>query len=547
MTHSRFIWLVLILLALSGVMMPRAIAAYDSSQISTQDSGEDSGLLSTFSNSSDSEQDCVAKNILSQLDDIANNLSGFIKDQIGNMAQEMLTKNIKEQIMCSLSNIWIFGYHIPFPQCEQPTASDAAAEALKQKEQDAKQNFIGRCTAAASLQTALSNADELLNSQGPDGGMVAVTNWIDNLNTEPDRQGMRRFWTILVNTGICPYFREEALDYFDVPQSYRNNPPPIGSTELNTSADDPFQLRGSCTLPKDFVPGMGQNDAASFAAAGGFTFIEELAKPQNNLTGFIDMGEAELAQQRTVSINEAHNEAVSGGGFRSVYGPGTSGCQTLDPNGQCVDFARVRQPPGAAEAINNISKFEAPILSLTNQNGTSNPAVQDMTKVFANNIEDISNQPLPFRIKFGLASNPTNYKPSPTPAPVPGSGAPNDPLCNTNPQCTCATNVPGLQTSIVPGIAAAMKQLIIQDPLMFSPMGSSIIAPGVTFRQVTQELSSILNAGQGTVWKPHPTLDNEIVLVGAGQTISFDVITPTGSLRTNGGTPVLSCDPGVMD
>lgn len=502
-----------------------------------------SDVLAAAGVDSANQKVCQAKNVLGQLDSILSNLRGFIFGQINGLINDMLQAAIKQLAACALSNVKIFGWSPPVPQCTWSVASDTATTILMQHEQDLKANFIGRCGAAATLNDMFAMADQVLNDQGPNGGTVAVTNWVNNLYTEPDRQGMRRMWTILVNTDICPYFRTQALDYFGVPQAYRDNPPSVSSTDLNTTADDPFQLRGACTLPKDYIPGSEEN-ADAFTANGGFSYLAELAKPQNTLAGFIDIGEAELRRQRTVSVQAAVNEAVSGGGFRSVYGSGTEGCKVLDPTtGQCIEFAAVRQPPAAAAQINEV-KTVAPWQWVVNQNGTTNKAVQDMAAIFGNHILNMANRPLPFRIKFGFEDSPANFTPIPTP-----STTPVPPQCaNIDPGCTCVVNDPSFQGGITAGISAAMTQLMAQQQSLFNPPGSSIIATGVTQRQVTQALCDVMNAGQPTAaCIPHPSIDNEIVIIGAGQTVSFDVITPDGALRTNGGIAILACEPGIQN
>ncbi|HUO75641.1 MAG TPA: hypothetical protein VMU12_01870, partial [Candidatus Paceibacterota bacterium] len=188
-----------------------------------------SDILKATGNDSANQKLCQAQNVLGALDNIIGNFKNFITDEVNVFMQAFMANVAKSLIYCTLSDIqkevgvsFIVNGKLLIrtqPQCNLSIASDAAAAALNIQAQQLKQNFLGRCSAAASLNDIFANIDQVINDQGPNGGTAAVTNWVNNLYTEPDRQGMRRMWTILVNTDICPYFREQALDYFGVPQS----------------------------------------------------------------------------------------------------------------------------------------------------------------------------------------------------------------------------------------------------------------------------------------------------------------------------------------
>lgn len=546
---KRHAILISVTLIMVGFMVPHMVTAdFIPPQGATPTPGTGGLNLSSLLNSGGlnggTAQQCVAGDTLQSVNINVDRLVSAPQATLANLMVSTLNKVLSQLATCALNAIPIFGNATP--KCTITLASDFEA-ALVQNGILQKQNFLGRCTAAAEMHDIGNTVNQILSDQGPNGGTVAVTNWVNDLSTEPDRQAMRRMWTILVNTDICPYFRDDVYTYFGVPQSYIDNPPSITSTDLNTSAEDPFQLSASCTVPQSYVPG-SESDAASFAAEGGFQFLDELSKPQNNYEGFIGLAETELQKQRSAVSQAAVSEAVSGGGFRSVYGSGASGCQVMDPNGQCIQPARVRQPPAAAEQLSN-TKFEGPLLWLTSQNGTDQKAIQDMSQVFTNSALDSANAPLPFKIEFGLDDNPQYFTPPPTPTPSPiPSNYPTDPACSgTVPGCSCVEGDQPTQSAITAGVSAAMKQLMAQHPELFSPAGSSVIAKGVTNLQVAQALCDVINAGAANSCKPRPGVATQIVVLGAGQTISVDVITPDGALRTNGGIAIAACEPGIQD
>lgn len=546
-----------------GMALPWVAMAYDPGQI--HGSFDYTQTVCGENGQGCVEKQCTTGDILGRLDNIIGDFKNFITDAVNSFIRNFMSNIAKSLIYCTISDIQFEGGFSFIasakilkrvqPQCNIGIASDAAAEALNAEAQRLKRDFIGRCVGAAQMYNIWSSVDDILNSQGPNGGQVAVTSWINNLYTEPDREAMRRMWTILVNTDICPYFRTQALDYFGVPVSYRENPPSITTTELNTSSDDPFQLRGACTLPKDYVPG-SESTAEDFAANGGFAMLTEIAKPQNNLQGFIDIGEAELARQRAVTVQAAVNEAVSGGGFRSVYGSGGSSCAVMDPDGHCVEPARVKNPPAAAAQMND-TKYLGPLLWVSNQNGTTSQAVIDMQAQFANSATDITNDPLPFNIEFGpeTDANLTAPAPAPEPEPQPGSGEPNDPECTGgNPSCTCLKNDETTQASLVPIVQQAILKVMANDALpifgghnLFNPPGSPIIAPEVDRRTVLQAICDVMNQDGTKVCEPSPTVSSQIVLLFGSTTFSVDVITPDGALRTNGGIVIAACPAGIQD
>ncbi len=95
-------------------------------------------------------------------------------------------------------------------------------------------------------------------------------------------------------------------------------------------------------------------------------------------------------------------------------------------------------------------------------------------------------------------------------------------------------------------IKPAMETLMREHPELFLP-NSNEFAAGVSNNQVLTALCENLQEPGANTCRLHPTDDARIVLVTGTRSLSFDVITPNGLLRTNGGFPVASCELGVQD
>ena len=85
------------------------------------------------------------------------------------------------------------------------------------------------------------------------------------------------------------------------------------------------------------------------------------------------------------------------------------------------------------------------------------------------------------------------------------------------------------------------------SPQLFAPPGSSTIAPGVNYRTVLQGICDAMNASSAGTCRPSPSQDDTIIILGGGVTVSVNVITADGNLRTNGGQAIAACEPGIQD
>ncbi len=573
---------IIVALIAIGQLFPGVVfAAYDVTQIPGQvlDTGQTIGntftgvtgvrltdVLEAAGLQGADKKACLAGSILGQLDNILGNFKDILLNELSGLLKTGLQSISRSLVQCSVGQLLqgassiaskvpgvgsvvggiLGGASGSFPQCVIQLSGADFSAAVQQHLQDWKQNFIGRCVAAATLQNMFAYTDQLLAEQGPNGGPAAVSNWVTDLYTEPDRQAVRRMWTILVNTPICPSFRDAALDYFDVPQSYRDDPPTITAVDLNTSANMPFQLRAACTLPTD-VDTSNLNDPAAFVAAGGFDFLDLANQSQNNFNGFIDMAETEMQRQRAVAVQAAVNEAVAGGGYRSIYGPAGTACAVMDPDGKCIQPANARQAPITAADLKN-NEFQAMYNWAISTNGTTNKAITDIESQFVNHLLDMANQPLPFNIEFGFEDQPKNFTPAPTSSVIPGSGAANDPACTDgNPACTCVENEQAIQNAIASVLKIAIANTQSADPDLFDPSGSNHIAAGVDYRTVLTAICDQVQGSGTQTCKPHPTSNTMIVLISPALSLSVDVITGTGDLRTNGGQVIAACEAGVLD
>lgn len=429
------------------------------------------------------------------------------------------------------------------PECVKPVDSDTSgylAAALNQAKQEL---FLTRCSVDSTLDAMSADVDYMIQTQGPGGNTAAAQNWQSAAYIEPDAIAQRRFWAELVNTNICGYFKDDVLDYFDVPQAYRDTPPSINSMDLRTNAGAPFTLTAACTLPADYQPG-AMSDPITFLAMGGFDFLGQLAEPQNNPDGFIQLGEAELSSQETAMVDSANNQLIAGGGYLPVYRDAAN-CQQAPDNSGCISYGTIAVPPGGVRDERNLTlQSQLNLMTSTANSGGTDTGVDDLGTSIEARMFDLANNPLPFQFSLGIADNPANYTPTPTPTAVPGSGAPDDPACTGgNTQCTCIKNDTGAQTLASTTLKSAMQSVITANPTLFVS-GTNQIASGVNDRTVLQAICTVLDA---TTCIPHPTMDNMIVLITSDTTLSFTVITPDGYLRTDGGSPVMACLPGVQN
>lgn len=490
---------------------------------------------------------CLANSVYALYQQGLSGLKNMAINEIAGTLTDLFTVMRKNLIMCAVGGIinhFVPGAGVP---CVMPSSSDVTSFLLNDAKTRAKQDFLARCVVDQGINDISNTIDDIVQGQGPGGSPAYATDWISDSYVKPDEQGYRRFWTILVNTDICPYMKEDVYRYFGVPQGYIDNPPSIGAGSLRTNADDPFQLRGACTLPASYIP-TAPMDPVAFMANGGYDILTKLAEPQNNLAGFISMASAELRAQRVASIDAVTNQLVAGGGFLPSYGDASENCQP-DPEGgttKCITNGTIRNPPGAIrDRLNDSVMLQGQFL--VNSNGTTNKTMEDMATRIQARLLDLANQSLPTQLELGFEDNPANFTPAPTPTPSPGSGDPNDPACTGgNPDCVCVKNDPGAQQISSTIVADAIARAMQVNPELFVN-GTNQIAPGANYRLVLQAVCDRMQATQGTTCEPHPSQDDEIVLVSADKSISFDIITADGYVRTNGGQPIAACDLGVQN
>lgn len=488
---------------------------------------------------------CTSSQALGTLANVIQNFDKLLQAAVMDFLQQFFKSVAKSLIYCVLSDIQKeLGASVGLsaklliriaPQCKIDIAS-SAGEAFKQiKNRELQQNFIARCVARIALKDTVDLINQVVQTGGLEGGAAYVTSWT-NLYIDEDARGIARFYTELVNADICPYFKQRIFEYYQVPQSYIDDPPTAAGIAFRADGGTPFIQSASCTLPKDFDPYNVTEE--NYYTWGGADLLTRIDEPQNNFIGFIGIAEVEAAKQRNLAVSSRVNEAVAGRGFLSKQG-----CAAWSPDGAtCLQGGPIEQPAGAIADYNQIA-FDQQVAWLVSADANKKP-IDDIKADIANRLFDLANQPLPLTIELGKEDDPKNFAPSPTPTPVTGSGDPNDPACTGgNPLCTCVRNDQTVQASLTPIVAAAMTAAQQSNPALFDA-GTSHIAAGVNLRDV---LKAICDNIGSQACKPSPSQDNVIIITGGGQTFSVDVITPDGNLRTNGGQPLLACAPGVQD
>jgi hypothetical protein len=391
----------------------------------------------------------------------------------------------------------------------------------------------------------------IIQENGPDGGPAYVTDWV-GLYANEDTRAINRFNAILVNTDICPYFRDRALTRLDVPRSYIDNPPALTGLD-RIDGEAPFSLRASCTMNPSFDPERLNTD---FAGAGGFDAVRAMQEPQNNYDGFIKMAITERAKQRATLIAAAEAEAIAGGGFRSAYGPAEESCINRDPNGNCLALGPVKQPAGGLRDA-NAATIQAEY-DWINTSKEMNTLLGDVRARLASLVLDIDSEPLGYDLEFDGSTQdyedigagtrlPDDASFSPIPGPGgsgggSGGGDPNDPTCTGgNPLCVCVRNAPEL-SFLRDQIAEATRAAIVQHPELVTPDGNSVL-PG----QNRTFLDAVCTTSIGAAFGCHINGDSEdeIVVDMLTNTVSIDLITAEGVIRIPGQT-VAACQVGVQ-
>ncbi|MBP6885947.1 MAG: hypothetical protein KBC02_01745 [Candidatus Pacebacteria bacterium] len=425
-----------------------------------------------------------------------------------------------------LNNLCVFGSCTGGGiDCKKPIASDVTSYLKLNWKDSLKSSFLASCTSLYALKFTGDTVDQNILENGPGGAPAYATNWIETANTASDKEGKRRFWTILSNTKICPYFKEEVYRYFEVPREYIETPPLMNASDMQVSADTPFTLVGGCTLPTQEFD------------TGSYEFLSKLIEPQNNFNGFVRLAEEEQKKQREAAVSAAKEQLIAGGGFLPTY---ASGSCNEDPNGKCISYDGIALPPGAVRD-SRMADITANYNKMLQSNGENYVGMTDLGARLQVRILGLMNKPLPLKLELGSEFDEANFTPIATP--VTGTN-PNDPTCTGgNAQCTCVKDNPDAQRIASSVLAPAIERARSKHPEFFVT-GSSQIAPGVDYRLVLAAICSDFSS----VCTPHPSQDDEIVIISAdGLTISYDVITGDGYARTDGGAPVAQCESGVQN
>jgi hypothetical protein len=475
---------------------------------------------------------CLASNVYSLykqgIKSIANQVVSSIGSVLQSSLQDMASCAIKSAISGAVSKIPVPGIGkvlggMSGPQCVQPTKSDTLGYMVQDFKREMQQNFLAQCEVNVGVATMAEMADKMIQEQGAGGEPAYATDWISSMYVKPDQMAYRRFWAELVNTEICSYMKKDILDYFNVPNSYRENPPKISSSQFSVNADDPFIFSAKCTVPDDF------------SANNVYTMLSLASEPQNNFAGFVRIATAELNRQRQAMTDAAASQLGAGGGFLPTYGD-KSKC-FVDPDGYCLDPGTIAEPPGAVRDIRNMT-LETQSNVLIGNYGTAK-ALVDMASRIQWRLLNIVNEPLPFKLELGMANNPANFTPEPTPTQSPSAAC-----ANLDPRCTCLANDQSAQ-SLTMVTKIAIKSAMDDNGSLFVS-GTNQIAAGVNYRDVLQAICNSFEGGDSSC-KPHPTQDNMIVLVSDAASISVDVITSDGFVSTTGGKVIAACELGVQD
>ena len=438
--------------------------------------------------------------------------------------------------MCSLGN-WVrtaTGGFVDPPKCVKVLASDAKAELKAQLKQRLKSNFLVQCTGDTMRYIVTNTITDIIQTQGLDGGIAAATDWSYLQTRRPAEIAQKQWWTLLVNTDICPEFRDKVLNDLGVPQSYRDQPPLIDASGFRTDERAPFQLRASCTIPRNF----DVTDAnADQGGNSGWQYMELLDAPQNNWRKFERMALTEFEELKTARKAEAQTMLGGGGGGFT----GTFGECARDPFGDCYNDGSMKLVPAAVRDAWK-SSIEADFSTITNATGESG-LLEDVAANIQVRLLDLANKPLPLKLELGSERNPANFTPDPAPSLSPGETGPNDSACTGgNPLCTCVKDNTDARSFASAALAPAISDVMKNNPLWFEN-NTSKIAGGVDYRSILQAVCTTLGT---SLCHPHPNQDDEIVMSSEGIDTSFDVITGDGYVRTDGGSPVAACSEGVQ-
>lgn len=192
---------------------------------------------------------------------------------------------------------------------------------------------IARLIARILYNNTVSGIIGKIQTSGRDGGPSFVQNW-RNFQANGQYRGENVFRQILASTNICNYMDTGLKGVFNV-----GNKLPLAGLNLRINNLDPFTLRESCTLPRDFdLAKYKQN----FTQNGGWDAWSRLMQPQNNFYGVLLQSLDELGTQRVTEEGADLNEAGTGSGYESTRG--NDSCKVRDLNGQCLVLNDIKSP-----------------------------------------------------------------------------------------------------------------------------------------------------------------------------------------------------------
>ena len=259
--------------------------------------------------------------------------------------------------------------------------SDEVTHKLLQKQielwtsKETRQDLVARCTARGVFNSMVSNALNIIRTNGRDGGPTFIQNW-RNFVTSSQYRGEDVFRVLLGNTQLCPDFGVILQNQFGVSTTGGNFPTiPLGQ---NTRVGDldPFARRARCTMPTGWSI---LNYTQDFINNGGWEALIRLAEPQNNPYGVFVMSLDELETQRGLE-QELDVLETTGHGFTSRRGGNsTESCLLAGANGQCIVYNDVLTPGSILQQnvnntfnqeyawVTNTDELQEIIASLINQ------------------------------------------------------------------------------------------------------------------------------------------------------------------------------------
>jgi hypothetical protein len=206
----------------------------------------------------------------------------------------------------------------------------------------------------------------------------------------------------------------------------------------------------------------------------------------------------------------------------------------------------MKQVPGAVRDIAK-TDLEAAYATLNSATGEQG-LMEDIAAQIQTRLLNMANAPLPLNLQLGAERTQTNMPAYSPPASSPGASPtpdPRDPACiGSDITCECARGNNTYETMASGTIASAIAATIQIYPAYFVA-GTNQIVPGTDYQLIGYGVCERIGGG-GALCHPHPTKSDFIVMDFGGTTVSFDIITDDGYIRTDGGSPELACPAGVQ-